>query len=593
MAYEPSKIDVDATRVRETMRTQKIVDDAMRRFSELQAYRSQRAWQWEESASLGMPSMRNTFFYGNYNFPGIKKTQLQVDSTVMLANWKFGAICDAMMTPFSTQWHILKSTNPYINKNRASQLFFEQLSHTLAELRNSPSAAFRRNNQTIWQMVGMFGNAPMFVDQDVDHRGSPLPGLRYMAIPVGQPYIETNHQGKVIGFCRWFRLTAGQALNYPQWLDKLPEGIKKAAEKGSEAPFDFLHRVCPNEDYDPGRKDHRGKLYSSYYISLTGRTLLSEGGYRTFPMPYCRYMQNPEDPYADGPAQLILPTLKTINAEKGMFLKVGHRTADPILLGPDDGLVDPSLIPGAYNKGGVSPDGKPMIHPLEFGNIQISKEMMDEERAIIGSAFFTDLFANLQDPRMTATQVVELINQKGMFMAPMAGATGPEYLGSMIEREIDIMKDINLGMGGRLIPQVPPILIEAMRAGEHRTKIEYTSPLFKGARAGDAAGFLRTVESVLEVAGQMSDPSLLDPFNFKVAIPAIADIQSVPPSWMASPDEMVAKAKIRQQQQAAQQQIQALPAQAAMLKARAVVAKNTGQSSAPNTQPQNAPQYAP
>lgn len=552
-----------------------IVDESLREFSQLQTYRSQRAFQWEEAASLMMPTMRNTFFYGDYNFPGIKKTQLQVDSTAMLANWKFAAICDAMITPFSTQWHQLASTNQQIQKDRTCRLYFERVSHILAELRNAPAAAFRKNNQTIYQLIGAFGNGPMFIDQDVDMRGNPVRGFRYKAIPVGQVYIRTNHQDKVIGFCRWFRMTASQA--HSQFGDKIPEGLKKAMEQSSQAPFDFLHRVCPNHEYDPQRRDAKGKAFASYYISLTEKKLLDEGGYRTFPMAYCRYMTNPEDSYADGPTNLVLPTLKSLNAEKSMFLKVGHRTADPILLGPDDGLVDPSLRPGAYNKGGVSPEGKPLLQPLQFGNIQITKEMMDEERAIIGEAFLTTIFSALvQNPQMTATQVVELINQKGIFLAPMAGSMAPDYLGAMIERELDIASDLGV------LPPMPPLLREAK--GEY--KVVYTSPLFKSARAGDAAGFLRTVESALEVAGQMGDPSLLDPFAFDRAIPAIADIQGVPESWMASPDEQAQKAQARAQAKQQEQQIQALPAQAAMLKARNTVAKQGGAGAQPVEQQQ-------
>lgn len=562
-----------ASTLAQTMREMTIVEESLREFSELQTYRSTRALQWEESASLGMPSMRNTFFFGNYNFPGVKKTQLQVDSTVMLANWKFAAICDAMMTPFSSKWHILQSTNPYIQKDRACRLYFEKVSNILAELRNSPLAAFRRNNTAIWQMTGVFGNAPMFVDQDVDLRGKPARGIRYKAVPLGQVFIRTNHQDKVIGFCRWFRMTAAQA--FAQFGDAIPDNLRQAMEKSSQAPFDFLHRVCPNNEYEPQRKDAKGKLFASYYISLTGKKLLSEGGYRCFPMPYCRYIPNPEDVYADGPLQLALPTAKTLNAEKAMFLKVGHRTADPVLLGPDDGLVDPSLVPGSYNKGGVNSDGKPLLHALPIGDLQITKEMMDEERAIIGETFLTTIFSALvENPQMTATQVVELINQKGIFLAPMAGSMAPEYLGAMIEREVDIAADISV------LPPMPPLLREAK--GEY--KVEYTSPLFKAARAGDASGFLRTVESALEVAGQMQDPSILDPFSFERAIPAIAGIQSVPESWMCSPDEMLAKRKARAQAQQQQAQIQALPAQAAMLKARAQVAQRTGQ------QLQNEPQ---
>lgn len=560
--------DDGAARAAQSMREQTIVDDSIREFSELQTYRAQRALQWEESASLMMPSMKNTFYFGNYNFPGIKKTQLQVDSTAMLANWKFGAICDAMMTPFSSTWHQLASTNPYINKDRNCRLYFETVSHILAERRNSPNAAFRRNNQSIWQLTGAFGNGPMFIDSDTDLLGNRVRGNRYKAVPLGQMFIRKNHQGKIIGFCRWFRMTAYQAYGYKEWQANFPEGLKTAMERHSEAPFDFLHRVYPNPDYDPKRQDAGGKRYRSCYISLTGKKLMSEGGYRTFPLAYCQYQDNPEDVYADGPAQQILPTLKTLNAEKSMFLKVGHRTADPILLTADDGMIDPSLVPGAVVKGGLGPDGSELIKPMPFGSLPISEKMMEREEAIIGEAFLTTIFSALvQNPQMTATQVVELINQKGIFLAPMAGSMAPDYLGAVIHRELDLAGD-----DGDL-PPMPPLLAEAQ--GEY--KVVYTSPLFKGARAGDAAGFLRTVESVMEVAGQMNDPSLLDPFAFDRAIPAIADIQTVPESWMASPEEILAKRKVRQQQAQQKQAVDALPAQAAMLKAKAVVAKNAPQ----------------
>lgn len=562
--------DPGAAKVMQTMREMSLVDRRLRAFSQKQTYRSQRAWQWEESASLMMPSMRNTFFYGSYNFPGIKKTQLQVDSTAMLANWKFAAILAAMLTPFSSNWHVLTSSSPYVNKNRQCRLYLESLSHRLAEMRNRPTTAFRRNNQTIYQLIGAFGNAPMFIDQDVDLRGNPAPGWRYKAVPLGQVFIETNHQDKVVGFDRWFRLTARQA--HSQFGDRIPDGLKSAMEQDSQAPFDFLHCVWPNEEYDPERRDHKGKIFSSCYISLTGKQLLSEGGYRTFPMAYCRYMQNPEDPYADGPAQLVLPTLKTLNAVKSMYLKVGHRTADGVMLRADDGITDPSLKPGAQIVGGISADGKEMVKMLEFGNIQFSQEMLAEERGIVGSSFMTDLYANLQDPRMTATQVIELINQKGVFLAPTAGAMAEDYLGDMNARELDLMFDTNLMLGGKMLPPMPGLLREAW----HETKIEYTSPLFKAARAGDAAGFLRTVESALEVAGQMQDPSMLDPFAFDRAWPDIADIQSVPVKWMASPEEVAQKGQARAKAKAQEQQVQAMPAQAALMKARAVVSKQTG-----------------
>jgi hypothetical protein len=95
-------------------------------------------------------------------------------------------------------------------------------------------------------------------------------------------------------------------------------------------------------------------------------------------------------------------------------------------------------------------------------------------------------------------------------------------------------------------------------------------------RAQEAAGFMRTVESVKEIMAVTQDPSLMDPFDFDVAIPAIADIQAVPESWMSDPDAIKKKRENRAKAQQAQQDIQALPAKAAMIKAQATVAKAGG-----------------
>jgi hypothetical protein len=69
------------------------------------------------------------------------------------------------------------------------------------------------------------------------------------------------------------------------------------------------------------------------------------------------------------PAQLVLPSLKTLNAQKVTFLKQGHRAADPVLLMADDGMVGMNMRPGAQNKGGVTADGKPLVHTLPTGDI--------------------------------------------------------------------------------------------------------------------------------------------------------------------------------------------------------------------------------
>lgn len=552
-----------------TERERKTVENVYNIFQQCNLFRTTTANHWEEVAQLIMPDQRNTFYRENYNFPGMKKTDRQVDATGMMANIKFAAICDSMITPFSSKWHNLEATDPYLMKNRSVRLWYESASHAIYTARYMAAANFRQNNSQIFKLVGAFGNGPMFIDQLYDMHNRPARGFRYKALPLGEIFIRCNHQGQVDAFVRAFRMTARQAVQ--KWgEDMLPEDLQGAYEKSSEQLYDFFHCVYPNTEYDPAHVlGVASKPFVSHYVACSGKRLMNDegSGYNTFPLSFARYDMAPNEIYGRGPAMAVLPSLKTLNAEKATFLKAGHRAGDPVFITADDGLADFNWTPGAMNKGFITPDGKKLVDTLPAGDIQITDKMMDEERSIIGDAFLTTIFQTLvENPQMTATQVIEVINQKGIFLAPTVGGMASGYLDPTIERELDLAMQLGL------IDPMPPLLREAK--GEY--KVVYTSPLFKAARAGEASGFLRTVESAMQIAGQTGDSSILDSFSFDRALPAIAKIQDVPEDWMASDEELLTKRQNRAKQQQQQQAIQALPAQAAMLKAKAVVAKNGG-----------------
>jgi hypothetical protein len=217
----------------------------------------------------------------------------------------------------------------------------------------------------------------------------------------------------------------------------------------------------------------------------------------------------------------------------------------------------------------MSADGKPLIGVLPTGNIQTTLEMMNEEKGLINDAFLVNLFQmslEMKDmPQMTATQVIEITNQKGILIAPTVGGQN-DYLATMIERELDVLSSQGL------LPPMPPRLKEA--GGDYR--VVFTNPMQKAMKAQEASGFMRTLEVVKELVNITQDQSLLDPFDFDTAIPAIADIQSVPASWMSDDDSIAKKRQSRAQAQARQQQVQEAPAQAAIMKAKAAMLKAGG-----------------
>jgi len=583
IAYAPAAVTAGPVR-QISDRESQIVAGIMREFGQFQSARAMTAGHCEEVAQLILPTSKNTFFFESYNTPGTKKTQQQVDSTGALALHRFCAIADSLVTPRNMQWHGLQG-DEYVMKDRATRLWFESATKLLFRMRYAATANFAAQNYNNWQSLGAFGNSTMYVDKFDNRWHGGGRGLRYKSVPFGETFYGENHQGKVDRMIRWFRLTAYQAEQ--KWgYAALPENLRNALAQNGQYTYGFLHCVKPRtDDYDPDALDARAMPFSSFYVSLEGRCLMQpEGGFRVFPFAVSRYDQTPGEVYGRGPAMLVLPSLKTLNAEKTTFLKQGHRASDPVLLIADDGLVGMDMRAGAQNKGGVTSDGKPLVHILPTGNIQVTKEMMEEERGIIDDVFLVSLFKVLSEhPDMTATQVIELVNEKGMLVAPTLGRQHTEYVGGMVPREMDLLAEM------RMFDPVPPRLREALgRDGMAAIGIKDTSPLAEAANAGKAAGFLRTIEQVRELVNVTQDQSLLDPFDFDTATPEIARINNVPEAWMSDAQKIAVKRQNRAKQQANQQAIQAAPARAAMMKAQAAL-QASGAAAQPQ-QPQGAMQ---
>jgi hypothetical protein len=561
------------------------VQRKLKLFSELQNYRNIFAGQWEEAAAIGLPTSRNSFFYGSYNFPGQKFTQLQVDATVGLALHQFCAIADSLITPKNRLWQGLEF-DKYLMKQRGVRQYCDDMREVMFDYRYRTSGNFNGQNFSNWQGLGAFGNSIMYTDALDPRWHYGQTGLRYKSVPLGECFFADNHQGVVTTLIRWFRLTARQAYEKfgEEWF---PAMLRPALDQDLQTPYQFLHCVMPREtdDYDPGRLDYKGMPFCSHYISIEGKCLVApEGGYRTFPYAVSRYDQTPGEVYGRGPLQICLPSAKTLNLQKSVFLKTGHRASDPVLLVADDGLLDFDLRPGAKNPGGVNADGRPLVHPLPVGDIQITEKMMLEERGIIENIFLTPLFKTLmQNPNMTATQVTELINERAMLVAPTLGRQHSEFAGGLVPREISLLSRMR-NRNGPVLPQMPPVLREAGVFPE----VTDTSPLALQARSSQAAGTLRTLDIAHQVAINSQDTSVYDYFAFDRIIPDLGDINEMPVSHSATPQEIAAKQKNRQAAQQRQQQINALPAQAAMIKAQAAAAK-----APPTAGPQPQPQMSP
>lgn len=525
----------------------------VRLYQQLRDNRGNWEVQWNDTAKIVSPNDLNSF-QGTRIVEGDKRTQYLYDNTANTALTRFVAILDSLLTPHSSKWHTITTDDPVLNKIKSVREYFELATNVLFRERYRQTANFIEQNQNVYFSLGAYGTGGMFIDSLAGQKG-----LRYKFMHLGELYHSENHQGIPDKVYRHFRLTARQALN--KWPDTCPELIKTMAATLPETPYEFLHCVVPNEGVEPGRKDWRGMPFTSCYVALIGNQMLEIGGYRTFPYAITKYMQTIMEVYGRGPMSDILPTIKTLNEEKKVLLKQSHRVLDPMYLVHDDGVLNTmSAKPGSIIAGGVSADGRPLVHALQTGNIQITKEIMDDDRNAVKDAFFTTLFQILvETPEMTATEVMERAKEKAALIAPSIGRQ-EMYLSRVIEREIDLCEQQGL------LPSPPYELRKALREGI-RHIVKYESPLAKMRRADEAAGLMRMVEQSLQIVQATQDPTVMHYFNWDEIMPDMADIGGVPARWMNSLDKVNSMKQAQQQQQQIQNAIQAGPAAAAVLKA--------------------------
>lgn len=553
------------------------VDDIIRRQEKMSTDRATFDQHWREIAERILP--RSDLFRTNRQ-PGDKHTERVFDATANLALERFAAAMESMLTPRTQKWHKLRTGVPELDDQKEIKEYLDAVTQILFSVRYAPKANFASQANEAFMSLGAFGTGGVYIDEAVGG------GIRYRSVHLSELYIAENFQGVIDTVYRKFQMTARQVMQRTtlkgplRWKpEDIPSKIKEAAEKFPEQLFDFLHAVQPNDDVKYGRKDYKGMLFSSCYISIEGRQMVHEGGYRTMPYAVGRYVTSPKEIYGRSPAMTVLPDIKMLNEMSKTVIRAAHKIVDPPLLLQEDGALQAfDMRPSALNFGGVNEQGQQLVHPLiTNARIDIGEAMMDQRRKVINDAFLVTLFQILVDaPQMTATEAMLRAQEKGALLAPTMGRQQSEFLGPMIEREIDI-----LAKAGAL-PPMPEMLLEMGGMVE----IEYVSPLNRAQRSEDGVAILRTLESLASLA--QINPKVLDLFDPIETARELADINGVPAKIMRSPEQLEQKEAEETQQAQAAALLQAAPVVSNSAKSLAQAASLA--SAAP---PQQAPSIFP
>lgn len=486
--------------------------------------------------------------------PGTRRTERLFTGKPVTANERFAAVMEDLLTPRTQIWSALGPENKALGDSQPVKAYFEAVNDVLFTMRYRPRANFASQKSQGYLGVGAFGNSCMFIDEEVGV------GPRYKQLHMREVFWAEDEYGTVNTLYRKFKMTGRNAVK--RFGDQLPEKIRKDAEQNPFRKHEFIHCVRPNEERKRGRLDYRGMPWSSYYVACEAKQMLDVGGYTSWPFAIGRYTLAAGEVYGRSPAMACWSAIQTLHEGKKTILRAGQKEVDPPVLLSEDGALEPfNLRPGALNHGLVSQDGQPLAIPFKTGaNIPLGVELMQAEQEDIDDAFLVTIFKVLIDnPQMTATQVLEIAQQKGVLMAPVMGRQHSEDLGPLIARELDIAAKLNL---------LPPMPDELVQAGANYT-IEYRSPLARAMRAQDGVAIMRTFDAM--PAAISIDPHAALVIDVQGATRELAEINGVPAKYIRDADQVAQIVAQQQQAQAADQLVQAAPAmsQAALNAAKA------------------------
>jgi hypothetical protein len=493
---------------------------------------------WNTAAQYVMPAWDN--FIGEFA-EGVNRNTRIFDSTGIIANERFAAAMEAMLTPRSQIWHKIKADDEELNEVPAVQRYLDRVNKIMFAARYHPQANFASQTDECYMSLGAYGNNLLYIDEVVGTC------LRYRSVPLSELVWALNHQGQVDTMHRKFRYTAKQAIDH--WgKDKVPQPIANQFAKNPFEEAEWLHVIKPNPEHVPFAYGDKGKKWTCWYIYLGNKSVQEQSAYRTFPCAVGRYRVAPRENYGRGPATTCLPDIRTANEMVKTGLRAGQKAVDPpILLAEESVLQNFNQRPGANNYGMMTSDGKPLAMPFESkSNWEIGEKQLEGTRQVVRDTFLNTLFQILvQNPNMTATEALLRAQEKGELIAPAMGRQQSEFLGPLIHREIDILSAAN---------QLPPPPMELLKSGKG-IRIEYTSPMAMALRAQEGTAIMNTVSDLAQMANL--DKSVLQLFDFHEAGREMAIILGCPAKLIRSEEEvqtlMEHAAQVQQDQQAAQQ----------------------------------------
>lgn len=488
------------------MAIDKKVEESIKRRDRLVSARSTWASHWQEICNYFIPRKATITRKG---MPGEKRMTEIYDSTAFRALDILGAGLSNYLTSSVNKWFAFKTEDDNLMEIHEVKEWLQETERRTYNVLNGSN--FGNEMHESYLDDASIGTSILYIDED------PKDIVQFQNRHISECCIAEDSKGRVDTLFRSFPMTARQAIQ--EWGGtNLGIKIVKEADKKPENEFDFIHVVLPRDEYDSRKRDRLNMPWASIYINAKEKRLISEGGYHEMPYIVSRWLKGAGEVYGRSASMIALPDAKMLNEMSKTTLKAAQKAVLPTLILPDDGVVGTVRnVPGGiiYLRASAWAAGMKPETIKQGGDIRLGLEMEDQRRKSINQSMFVDLFLMLTErPEMTATEVIERVQERMSILGPVLTRAISEKLDPLMDRVFGIL------MRRRYYPPPPEIL-----RGQ-KIVVEYVSLLARVQKLYEVKAIRQTFADVGPYLEMF--PEMADNVNSDELFDVIADVHAFP-----------------------------------------------------------------
>lgn len=512
-----------------------------KQLSQLKAERLSFEPHWRELSDFTRP--RSTRFTASEVNRGDRRNSKIIDPAAVMAARTLSSGMMSGITSPARPWFRLATPDRDLMDYGPVKLWLETVEQRMNEVFNRSN--LYQSLPLMYEDLGTFATGAMAVVAD------PQRVIRTVPFPTGSFYIANGADLSVDTAVREFSMTVRQVIT-EFGTDAVSDTVKSQWNSGQYGQWvNVVHAVYPNLDRQTGKLEAKHKAYKSVYYEAnsTDDKLLRESGYDEFPIMAPRWEVNGEDVYGSScPGMVALGSVKALQLLQRRKAQMIDKITNPPLQAPASIKSQRiSTIPGGINylpMADVNNQIKPLFQIPANGTNGLLGDIQDT-RQIIDHAYFVDLFRMMQTVNtrsMPVEAVAEMREEKLLMLGPVLQRLDSELLDKLINRTFSVMAENNL------LP-VPPDEMQGMQL-----KVEYISVMAQAQKAIGVSSIERFIGFTSGI-GQFKQEAL-DKINVDETIDAYAASIGVPPSVVATNEQVAQIRENRAQQQAMAQQMQ-------------------------------------